>query len=133
MSSPFLDNSIFDDGLNVLRNASLSNDADLHICSEAPTTFFAATDTVTLGNQEDITISAPADRASGGGREVTVSAITAGTVTGTGTATHYAIVDSENSVLLAVQELDASQVVTDGNTFSLTAFTVGIPGPVPVA
>lgn len=134
MSSPFLADIIYDDGLNVLRNASLANDADLHICSQAPTTFTEATDTFTFGNKEDITISAPADIDNPGeGRQVTVSPIVSGTVTGTGTATHYAIVDSENNVLLAVQELDESQVVTTGNTFSLTSFTIGIPGPVPTA
>ncbi|MGB2046020.1 MAG: hypothetical protein ACPHUD_09840, partial [Porticoccaceae bacterium] len=91
-------------------------------------TYAEATSTYTLGNQTSIAISAPADR-SGGGRKVTMSASSGGTVTGTGTATHYAIVDTGNSRLLVTGSLTASQSVTSGNTFSLEALDVGIPDP----
>jgi hypothetical protein len=50
-------------------------------------------------------------------------------VTGTGTASHYAIVDTVNSRLLAAGALSAPQAVTDGNVFTLTAFDIGIPDP----
>ncbi|MDI6770104.1 MAG: hypothetical protein QMD04_10585, partial [Anaerolineales bacterium] len=63
------------------------------------------------------------------GRKVTVPSISDGAVTATGTATHYAVVDTANSRLLATGALSASQVVTNGNTFTLTAFDIGIPGP----
>jgi hypothetical protein len=69
----------------------------------------------------------PADRA-GGGREVEVAAISDGEVTGTGTASHWAITDG-SSVLIAAGALSASQAVTDGNTFTLAAFKIGIPDP----
>jgi len=60
---------------------------------------------------------------------VTIAAITDGAVTATGTATHYAIVDTVNSRLLATGSLSASQAVTNGNTFTLTSTTIGIPDP----
>tara|TARA_X000001382_G_scaffold35382_1_gene23326 strand:- start:988 stop:1359 length:372 start_codon:yes stop_codon:yes gene_type:complete len=100
----------------------------IDITSQEATTYAAATSTYTLGNKTSISIGAPADR-SGGGREVTVSAITDGTVSGTGTATHYAIVDSGNSRLLGTGSLSSSQAVTSGNTFSLASFKIGIPDP----
>ena len=65
----------------------------------------------------------------GWGREVVVAAISDGSVTGNGTATHYAIVDTVNSRLLATGSLSASQVVASGNTFTLGSFTIGIPDP----
>jgi hypothetical protein len=59
---------------------------------------------------------------------VTIAAITDGIVTATGTATHWAITDTANSRLLATGSLSASQVVTNGNMFTLGAFDIGIPG-----
>lgn len=62
------------------------------------------------------------------GRRVTVAAIADGSVTATGTATHWAITDTANGRLLATGALAASQLVTSGNTFTLGAFDAGIPG-----
>lgn len=115
---------VFDNGLTVLDTEA--NRVD--ICSSEPTTYAEATSTNTLGNTTSITISAPADR-TGGGRKVTLSAISAASVTGTGTATHYAITDTANSRLLVTGSLTASQSVTNGNTFSLEALDIGIPDP----
>ena len=64
------------------------------------------------------------------GRKVTSAAVTDGSVTTTGTASHYAVVDSANSRLLATGALASSQAVTSGNTFTLAAFDVGIPDAV---
>jgi hypothetical protein len=115
---------VFDSGLTVL-----DTEVDvLHICSQQPTTYAQASSTYTLGNKATPTIGAPADR-TGGGREVTVSAITDGTVTGSNTATHYALVDSGNSRLLATGALAAPQGVVSGNTFTLASFKIGIPDP----
>lgn len=119
----FLDDTVFDSGLSSLDTATCT----LHITSQQVTAF-ANVATYTLGNKSGISIGAPADR-TGGGREVTVAAITGGSVTGTGTATHYAIVDTVNSKVLASNSLSASQAVTSGNTFSLASFTIGIPDP----
>ena len=115
---------VLDNGLTVLDTEA--NRVD--ITSAESTTFAEATSSQTLGNTTSITISAPADR-TGGGRKVTLSAISGGSVTGTGTATHYAITDTTNSRLLVTGALTASQSVTTGNTFSLESLDVGIPDP----
>jgi hypothetical protein len=118
-----LDNRVFDNGLTVLDTEANA----IHVTS-AEATSFANVAAVTLGNSTSLSIGAPADR-SGGGREVVVAAITDGSVTGTGTATHYAIVDTVNSRLLATGSLTASQAVTSGNTFTLSSVAIGIPDP----
>jgi hypothetical protein len=100
----------------------------IDITSQEATTYTSATNTHSLGNKTGVTIGAPADR-SGGGREVTVSAITDGSVSGTGTATHYAIVDVSSTRLLGTGSLSSSQAVTSGNTFSRASFKIGIPDP----
>ena len=119
-----LDNRVFDNGLTVLDTEANA----IHITSAEATTYTAATSTLTLGNSTSLSIGAPQDR-TGGGREVVVAAITDGSVTGTGTATHYAIVDTNNSRLLATGSLTASQAVTSGNTFTLSSVSIGIPDP----
>ena len=54
-----------------------------------------------------------------------IAAITDGTVSGTGTATHWAITKS-GTTLMATGALSASQAVTSGNVFTLGAFDIGI-------
>lgn len=119
-----LNDRVFDNGLTVLDTEA----NEIHITSQEATTFANATSTYTLGDSSSLSIGAPQDR-TGGGREVVVAATTDGSVTGTGTATHYAIVDTANSRLLATGSLAASQSVTSGNTFTLSSITVGIPDP----
>lgn len=119
-----LSDRVFDNGLTVLDTEGNRID----VTSQEATSYAEATSTYTLGNSTSLSIGAPADR-SGGGREVTVAAISDGSVSGTGTATHYAIVDTSNSRLLATGTLSASQSVTSGNTFTLASFTIGIPDP----
>lgn len=122
---PFLSDRVYDNGLTVLDTEANA----LHICSSEPSTFGGVA-SVSLGNATTLSIGAPGARG-GGGRQVTVAAITTGgNVTGTGTASHYAIVDTVNSRLLAAGALSASQAVTSGNTFTTSSFTIGIPGPV---
>lgn len=120
-----LNDRVFDNGLTVLDTEANR----VYITSQEATTYANATSTYALGNATSISISAPSDR-TGGGRQVVLSAISNGTVTGTGTATHYAIVDTVNSRLLATGSLAASQSVTTGNTFTLSSVTIGIPDPV---
>lgn len=125
---PFLADRVYDNGLSVLDTEANS----IHICSLEPTTYTQATSTNTLGNASGGNypgIGAPA-AGSPNGRQVTVNAITAGTVTGTGTATHFAIVDTVNSRLLATGALTASQAVTSGNTFTTNSSTIRIPAAV---
>ena len=119
-----LHDRVYDNGLTVL-----DTEADkLYIDSTQATTYTEAITTYALGVKNTPTVSAPADR-TGGGREVTVSAITDGSVTGTGTAGFFALVDSANTRLLAAGPLSATQSVTSGNTFTLTSFKIGIPDP----
>jgi hypothetical protein len=119
---PFINDRVFDNGLTVLDTEANR----LDICSTEPATYTAATSTNTLGNKTSLSVGAPTDRTPSG-RKVVVAAITDGTVTGTGTATHWAITDTANSRLLATGSLSASQAVTSGNTFTLGAFDIGIP------
>lgn len=119
-----LNNRVFDNGLTVLDTEANK----LLITSQEATTYAEGNSTYALGNSTSLSVAAPADR-NGGGREVTAAAISDGLVTGNGTATHYAIVDTVNSRLLATGSLTASQVVSSGNTFSLGSFTIGIPDP----
>lgn len=119
-----LNDRVFDNGLSVLDTEANRID----VTSQEATTYAEATSTYTLGNSTSLSIGAPADR-TGGGRKVTVAAITDGSISATGTATHYAIVDTSNSRLLATGSLTASQSVTSGNTFTLATFDIGIPDP----
>jgi len=118
-----LHDDIFDNGLSALDNTE-----KLYILSADPGLTWGNIATYALGNKATPTIEAIGDRA-GGGRKRTVSAITDGTVTGTGTATHFALTDDSASKILAAGDLSASQGVTSGNTFTLTSFDIGIPDP----
>jgi hypothetical protein len=115
---------VFDNGLTVLDTEANK----ILLTSQEATTYTEANATYALGNSTSLSVGAPADR-TGGGREVTVAAISDGSITASGTATHYAIVDTVNSRLLATGSLTESQVVTSGNTFTLGSFTIGIPDP----
>ncbi len=125
---PFLNDRVLDFGLNVLDTEANR----LDICHTEPTTYAQATSTYTVGNKTSLNVGSPAAR-SGGGREVTVPAISDGVITATSTgasddAQYWAITDTVNSRLLAAGSLAASQMVTSGNTFTLAAFKIGMPG-----
>lgn len=122
----YLNDSILDSGLT-----SLKSGADkIYLCSAEPATYTAATSTYALANNNFGAGSVfPSAIASGSpsGRQLVSAAVTNGTVTGTGTATHWAIVASGSTALMAAYSLNASQVVTSGNTFTLGAITVRLP------
>lgn len=122
---PFIADYVLDAAL-----AKLDTEANrLDICSTEPASYAAATSTNSLGNKTSLSVGSPADRTPNG-RKVAVAAITDGSVTATGTATHWAITDTGNSRLLATGALAASQAVTSGNTFTTGAFDIGIPDAV---
>lgn len=100
----------------------ISNATVLHICSAEPTVVGTLN---SLGNKTGLTLGA-AGAGTSSGRKTTVPAITDGTVTGNGTATHWALIDAGATVLVATGQLDASQVVTSGNVFTLDAFDITI-------
>jgi len=120
----FLADELFDAALNYLDGAI----EYLYICDTEPTTYAQAQTTYTLGNK-----AAPATTGPGvgdvSGRKLTIDAITDGTVTDTDTATHWALTDNSESLLLAVGALTAPQAVTSGNVFTLTAFDIEFPEP----
>ena len=119
-----LSDNVFDSGLDYID----TNVSALHICSAEPTTYAEATSTYDLGDKASPPINAPSDRGAGG-REVVIPAITDGSVTATGTATHWALVYAGGTELVAAGALASSQAVTSGNTFTLTEFAIGIPDP----
>lgn len=119
----FIADRVLDLGLNVLSTEATR----LDICSSEPTDFTEATTTNSLGNKTNLSVGNPEARTPDG-RKVVVAQITDGVVDGTGTATHYAITDTVNNRLLATASLASSQPVTDGNTFTLASFDIGIPG-----
>jgi len=120
---PFLADEVLDFGVNYIDVET----TDLHILSAEPATW-ANVGSFTLGNKAAPVVSAPQD-GDVDGRKVTISAITDGTVTGTGTASHWALVDTAATKLLAAGPLASSQAVTSGNPFTLTAFDITIPDP----
>ena len=107
----------------------LDTEADrIDITSQEATTYAEATSTYTLGNSTSLSFGAP-QNGDTSGRKVTAAAITDGSVTGTGTATHFAIVDVSATRLLATGALTTSQSVTSGHTFTIATFDVEIPDP----
>lgn len=100
----------------------------IDITSQEATTYTEATSTYSLGNSTSLSFGAPTD-GDVSGRKVTAAAITDGSVTATGSATHFAIVDVSATRLLATGSLTASQTVTSGNTFTLATFDIEIPDP----
>lgn len=120
----FVNNKIYDDGLNTVVNDT----THLYICSQEPSTYTEAVSTYALGVKATPTVTGPSDR-TGGGRVVTIAAITDGTCTEDGTATHYAVVDSTNSRLLFSTTLSTSATVQDTLVFTLTELTIEIPSP----
>jgi hypothetical protein len=118
-----LHDDVFDAALNVVKN----NTENLYICSSMPTTFAEASSTYKLGTKATPGFTGPADDTSG--RKLTITAITDGTVSATGTAGFFALTDDSASKLLVAQALNATQEVTSGNPFTLTSQKVAIPDP----
>jgi len=123
---PYLDNNTLDNGLAALKAGATG----VYINSSEPATYTAATSTVALGNKVFGAGNVyPAAIAAGSpsGRQVVSAAVTDGSVTATGTASHNSVVNSTASRLEVAQALSASQGVTSGNIFTLTAQTVRLP------
>lgn len=119
-----LHDDVYDNGLSQLTSLTET----LYLLSADPGLTWANIATYALGSKSSPTIGSPADR-TGGGRKVTVSAITDGSVSATGTAAYYATTDDSATKILASGSLLSSQVVTLGNVFTLPSFDIGIPDP----
>jgi len=115
----FLNDEIRDQGLDY----ATTNGTRIDICSQEPTTYAEATSTYTLGN--DTTTTGATTDGDTDGRKVVVAAISGGSVTSDGTATHWALTDG-SSVLLATGALAASASVTSGGSFDLAAIDITI-------
>jgi|688.fasta_scaffold11173_15 hypothetical protein len=116
----FLIDNVYDSGLSYIT----SNGTRIDICSQEPTTYTQATSTYTLGNKASMTVGSPTNGATDG-RKVVVPAITDGSVTASGTASHWALTNASNT-LIATGSLTSSQSVTNGNTFTLDAIDITI-------
>ncbi|WP_320176612.1 hypothetical protein [Roseovarius pacificus] len=116
----FIADNIFDSGLSYAQTKG----SRIDVCSQEPTSYAEATSTYTLGNKTGLTVGAPTNGDTNG-RKVVVPAITDGSVTADGTATHWALTDGTGE-LLATGSLSASQGVTNGNTFTLGAIDITI-------
>ena len=113
----FINDSVFDSGLSWAD----TNGTRIDICSTDPGGTYATVTANTLGNA---TVNTGAPEAGAvDGRRVIVPAITSGSVTGTGTATHWALTDGSANVV-ASGALTSSVAVTSGNTFTLDAISI---------
>ena len=125
---PYLNDSVLDGGLDVLDTTADRID----ICSQEPATHTEATSTYTLGNKDHgaggSAFGSPEDGDTSG-RKVASTAVTDGSVSGTGTASHWAVSAHDGTSLLAASTLSSSQAVTNGNSFSLPSFDIEIPDP----
>ena len=102
-----------------------ANVTRLDICSQEPTSYTEATSTYTLGNKTGLTMTGPSDSSSPAGRAATVPAVSDGTVTSNGTASHWAISKpTATTALGATGSLSSSQSVSTVVPFSLTTFDV---------
>lgn len=121
----FLTDNAHDSGLAYLT----TNGTVVYICSAQPSNYTEASSTFALGNKTGMTVGAATD-GDVSGRKVTIPAITDGSVTASGTATHWALVKpTATTELLAAGALGASQAVTSGNTFTLGATDIELPDP----
>lgn len=119
----FLNDNVLDAALSYIS----TNANRLDICSTEPATYTEATSTFTLGNKTSPGYTGPANGDTSG-RKITINAISDGSVTGTGTASHWALSKTTATTeLVAAGSLASSQGVTSGNTFTLTAFDIEIP------
>lgn len=119
----FLSQNALDKGLDYLT----MNGKRLDICSQEPTTYAEATSVYTLGSKIDASVGA-AQEGDMSGRKVTVAAVTNGSVTATGTATHWALSDGVGE-LLAARTLDSSTPVTSGDKWVTPEYDIEFPDP----
>lgn len=115
----FISDDVLDAGL-----AEITTNGDkVVICSAEPTTYTEANSTFKLGEKTTgVTYTTPAN-GTPDGRKVDLEAFSDGNVTATGTATHYAILDTTGTRILVTGALSASVAVATGNLFAFTTDT----------
>jgi Na+-transporting NADH:ubiquinone oxidoreductase subunit NqrA len=115
--------SVLNQGLNALNTLS----STLSVCGAEPTTIAIAATSGLLGYNSfgaGLVFGAPA-AGTPNGQMCTSNAVTAGTITSPGTASWWAVWAA--GTLWAHGTLAASQVVSLGNSFTLTSFTIRLP------
>lgn len=122
MANTYLIDASKDAALNYLD----TNVTQLFITSALCATYAEASSTYKLGVKASPSVSAATDDGTTG-RKITVSAITDGTVSASGTASHIALCSADT--LLAAYPLNAPVAVTSGLTFTLTAHDINLPDP----
>ena len=120
--------AIHDDIFDAALSYISTNAENLHILSADAGMTWANIASYLLGSKSSPSFTGPADGDTSG-RKITVDAITDGSVSATGTATHWALTDDSASKILVSGALSSSQSVTNGNTFTLTAIDIEIPDP----
>lgn len=119
-------NYLSDTYLDLLLNGIDSACTQLFIDSGLCATYAEASNTKKLGVKASPTISAATDDGTTG-RKVTISAITDGTVSASGDATHVSLCTAD--ALICCYPLNALVAVTSGSTFTLTEHDINLPDP----
>jgi len=122
MANTYLIDASKDAALNYIR----TNTTQLFITNALCATYAEASNTYKLGVKSSPTISTATDDGTTG-RKITISAITDGTVSASGNATHVALCSADT--LLAAYPLNAGVAVTSGAVFTLTEHAVKLPDP----
>lgn len=118
----YIADTVFDNGLST----AATNGDTLSITSTTggdPGGTYATVTTNSLAD-ETVTPTGPTDGAVNG-RRIYVPAITNGTITNNGTAGYWALTDG-TSVVYASGALSTTQVVSSGNSFTLTQVNITI-------
>lgn len=118
----YLNPAALDSGLDYLD----THGTRLDLCSAEPGTYAQATGTYSLGFKTGLNTGAPATDGSNG-RQVQVPAVSDGTVTAAGTATHWALTDG-SAMLLAAGPLDDDLSLATGSPWQSSAFVIRYPG-----
>lgn len=114
----FLDDSLYDAALNVVKNGA----TEIYLCTSQPADRAAAI-SAALASKTGLTSGSFTGPANGdvSGRKLTKTAENGLTASGSGSATHVAL--CSGSLLLAVTTI-TTQSVTSGNTVNIAAFDV---------
>jgi len=124
--------SAHDDVLDALLNYVADNTKRITVCSTQPTTYTEANATYKLADVDTTEGVGNGDfsLANGdtNGRKLTVAQQADVPVDSSGTAQHIALLDVDNSKLLAVTTC-TSQALTSGNTVTIPAFDLEVGDP----
>lgn len=118
----YINNRVYDHGLLYL----VQRTTRLIVVSTGSFTLYADALAAKLGEKAGVVITGPTN--SGNGRKVTVPEITNGAVIVDGTIASWALLNDTGSELLVLGGLLLPKPVVVGNTFTLPAFDIIIPG-----